>query len=318
MNNNTIVTASDMNYAWGVWLLVASIRKSGMDEPILIGTFNWTDEWIEDICKFPGVKTVALPGNDKRNVTCQKPEIMMRAEGEFITWIDCDGVLSGNCSDILTGQKNELFVRSRLPEELVTLYPRLPGENPLEIPQRILDVWQRDVGEKTTPARRYGCTAALVGIHSSYKPFLQKWKDLMLSALPFDVEIVDRGNTAYFQTDESVLNAVTLFAEDAPVFAANYKMDDQSRAHYIHFGYQYNPKPWLMWNSKAMRFYDLIQDIVDWAVANGYEPKMPRPYTLRRENKWLSALMSPIAQPLMRAKNFKKRTMKKLKRKFSK
>jgi len=49
MKNNTIVAASDMNYRWGVWLLIASIRKAGMDEPILIGTFNWTDEWIEDI-----------------------------------------------------------------------------------------------------------------------------------------------------------------------------------------------------------------------------------------------------------------------------
>ena len=43
MKNNTVVTIGDINYLWGIFLLVASIRKSGMDEPILVGTQKFDD-----------------------------------------------------------------------------------------------------------------------------------------------------------------------------------------------------------------------------------------------------------------------------------
>ena len=36
MKNNTIVTAGDRNYLWGLFLLIASLRKNGMDEPVMI------------------------------------------------------------------------------------------------------------------------------------------------------------------------------------------------------------------------------------------------------------------------------------------
>ena len=32
MKNNTVVTAGDINYLWGIFLLIASMRKNGMDE----------------------------------------------------------------------------------------------------------------------------------------------------------------------------------------------------------------------------------------------------------------------------------------------
>lgn len=309
MKNNTIVAASDMNYRWGVWLLIASIRKAGMDEPILIGTFNWTDEWIEDICKFPDVKTVPLPGGDKRSVTCQKPEIMLKADSEFITWIDCDGILSGNCSDRLCGGENEIYLRSRTPSEVLNLYvkERTAGDNPEEVPAPILDIWRRDVGELEEPRRKYGCSAALIGIRASTKPFLQKWRDQMLKVLPSDVGVVAKRNIAYFQTDESVLNSLLLFAQDAPEVTAEYRVDNVAEPHYIHFSF--NPKPWLMWNPTAMPHYSRVQEVTEWAAAAGFLPREPRPYTLNRRWKWLSAALAPLAPNIHRAKKLKRKLM---------
>ena len=44
MKNNTVVTAGGINYLWGLFMLIASMRKSGMDEPVLVGAHNFTPE----------------------------------------------------------------------------------------------------------------------------------------------------------------------------------------------------------------------------------------------------------------------------------
>ena len=309
MKNNTIVAASDMNFRWGVWLLIASIRKAGMDEPILIGTFNWTDEWIEDICKFPDVKTVPLPGGDKRSVTCQKPEIMLKADSEFITWVDCDGIFTGNCSDRLGAAENEIYIRSRTPSEMVGLYrkERSPGDNVEEIPPAILNIWRHDVGGLNEPRRKRSCSAGIIGIHHSRLDFLRKWKEQMINVLPMNVGVVSKGNIGYFQTDDSVLNSLLLFAADAPVITANYRADNLAEPHYIHFAF--NPKPWLMWNPTAMPHYSRVQEVTEWGAAAGFLPREPRPYTLNRRWKWLSAALAPLAPNIHRAKKLKRKLM---------
>ena len=40
----TVVTAGDKAYAWGVLLLVASMRKNGMGHPVVVGAMEWTDK----------------------------------------------------------------------------------------------------------------------------------------------------------------------------------------------------------------------------------------------------------------------------------
>ena len=50
MKNNTVVTVGDINYLWGLFLLIASMRKSGMDEPVLVGAHRFTPE-AEEILK---------------------------------------------------------------------------------------------------------------------------------------------------------------------------------------------------------------------------------------------------------------------------
>ena len=41
--SNTIVLSSDRNYLWGVWLLIASMRKNSMNEPVLVDGVDYTD-----------------------------------------------------------------------------------------------------------------------------------------------------------------------------------------------------------------------------------------------------------------------------------
>ncbi len=296
MKNNTIVTASDVNYVWGVWLLIASIRKAGMDEPILVGTYNWPQQWKDDILKFDGVELSELPATDKRCVTCSKPEIGLRAGTEYITWLDCDGILTGNCSDVLVSQPGEICIRPRTGPEIEASFrsQRKPGEEPGDIPSAVLDIWRRDVGERKEPRRKRGCSTGVFTVHRSAAPFLQKWIDQMKKVLPSDVKIVADGSIAYFQTDDAVLNSLLLFADDAPEISAEYHVDDTSRALFIHFGF--NPKPWVMWNPQSFRFYDRTMEIIDWALANGYAPKAELPYSYRKGYRWFYHLAAPFAR----------------------
>ena len=38
--DNTIVTIGDINYLWGIFMLIASARESGMEEPFLADVKN--------------------------------------------------------------------------------------------------------------------------------------------------------------------------------------------------------------------------------------------------------------------------------------
>ena len=119
MNDDiTIVTACDEAYALGVWLLISSIRMNGMDEKILVGAYNWSPEWKSIITRFPNVTVSDLPIEDKRSVTCSKPEIMLRAQTDWVIWIDCDGFLTGNCSDAIRSGKDMVLVRPRAKSEV--------------------------------------------------------------------------------------------------------------------------------------------------------------------------------------------------------
>ncbi|MDD3118666.1 MAG: hypothetical protein PHQ27_05780 [Victivallales bacterium] len=296
MKNNTIVTAGDAHYAWGVWLLIASIRKNGMDEPILVGTYHWPRQWIDDIKKFPGVETAELSLTDRRSVTCSKPEIILRAQTEYVTWLDCDGIFTGNCSDVIGSKPGEIYIRSRTAPEIEEIFrkQRRPGEEPGEIPAAVLDIWQRDVGEHLEPRRRRSCSAGIFTIHRDSLPFMRRWIEQMKKVLPADVMLVEDGSIAYFQTDDAVLNSLLLYAYDAPEISREYHADDTSRAFYAHFAF--SPKPWIMWNSYSMRYYDQTMAIVAWAAAGGYLPTAGLPYSLRKECGWFFRRSTPGAK----------------------
>lgn len=310
MSKNTVVTACDRNYAWGVWLLVVSMRQHGMTEPVLVGTYDWPQEWLEDIRRVPGVSTVALSTDDKRSVTCSKPVIMLKAETEFVTWVDCDGIFAGNCSDRIIGEAHCLYLRPRIPIEIIELYhrERSPGDPPDTIPPKILSIWQRDVGERQEPSRLFSCSAGIISAHRSQRAFIEKWRQQMLKVLPTDVAVVNSDSIAYFQTDDSVLNSLLCFAADAPPISEKYLADRTDGSYYAHFAF--NPKPWQMWTPYALRFYQQVLDTVEFGSSAGWLPRADLPYTLKRGNQLLCRLLAPLARNVMRGKKLRRRMAK--------
>ncbi|NLF93375.1 MAG: hypothetical protein GX564_05760 [Oligosphaeraceae bacterium] len=318
MAKNTVVTACDRNYAWGVWLLAVSMRQHGMTEPLLVGTYDWPQEWIDDIRRIPGVSTVPLPTEDKRCVTCSKPVIMLAAETEFVTWVDCDGIFAGNCSARIIGEEGSLYLRPRVPAEIRELYhrERMPGDPPESIPPGILSIWQRDVGERQDPVRQFSCSTGIICAHRSQRPFIEKWRQQILKVLPADVAVVHRDSIAYFQTDDSVLNSLLCFAAEAPPVTGKYLADRQDGAgHYIHFAF--NPKPWQMWTGYALRFYAQVLTTVEYGAAAGWLPRAELPYTLQRRYQWLCRMLAPFAATVARTKKMRRKISSRLRRKSS-
>ena len=84
MLNNTVVTAGDSNYVWGLFLLVASMRAAGMDEPVIVGTKNFKPYHGAILENLGGVRLVSLDAFDQ-SLTCAKAKMMLMAETEYVT-----------------------------------------------------------------------------------------------------------------------------------------------------------------------------------------------------------------------------------------
>lgn len=317
MNDDiTIVSACDEAYAFGVWLLIASIRKCGMNEKILIGAYNWSQQWKDDIRKFPNVEIADLPITDKRCVTCSKPDIMLKADTDYVIWIDCDGFLTGNCSDAIKCAKDSMLVRPRAASEVEELYRKIrrPFEAEGDVPEWILDIWKKDVADLQVPRYDSIIAAAIIGVYlPNARDFLQRWRQQMYKVLPDDVSIVDDNSIAYFQTDESVFNSMLLFDSKAPKLMEPYLLDHLDRPHFKHFAF--NPKPWIMWNKFSLPHFDAVMDIVEWAQAQGYAPKAPLPYTYIRKNKPICTLMAKFSGFVSKYRKYKRKFLAYLKKK---
>ena len=93
--NNTIVTIGDINYLWGIFMLVASARKAGMTEPFRIGVKGFTPEAEKVLTQFGNVEMVHLD-DVARSLTCLKTRVMLGVNTEYVTWADSDAFFTGN------------------------------------------------------------------------------------------------------------------------------------------------------------------------------------------------------------------------------
>ncbi len=297
----TIVTAGDGNYAWGVFLLIASAKRWKMEEEILVGAHHWRAEWLDFVARIPGVRLVELEEGDRACVAMRKPELMLRSRTDYVTWVDSDGIFQGNCSELLYGEPDRVYSRSYSNPELNThTFARAP---------ETVAAWIRDVGD--LPARRDisdVCTN-VVGVSLSHNSeLLKRWSSQIRKVLPPDVGIVQHRNSPYFQTDESVLNSLLSCWSGAPAVTEQYRLNDPSGAYYIHFAY--NPKPWQkLWTVYALRFHEPLMELIDWCRENDFLPGFePLPPTLERKNLARYRALAPLAPHYCR---FKK-AMKKL------
>ena len=272
----TVVTAGDENFAWGTYLLVASMRMNGMKHPVLAGAMEWSDKMKRRVEALGGVTIKVLPPS-RQCVTCQKPLLMMadEVETEWVCWADSDGAFVGDCSEWLTGDDpDKIIIRKYDPPP-----PDFTEENHA--------IWRRDIERLCGSANaksRYNTrvNAPFIVINRKWKPFIEKWNRQIQNVLPPDVDIIMKHGSAYFQTDESVLGSLLCFMPGAPEVAENYAANgsvDRNR-YFAHFAY--NPKPWQMWNPQSLKWHGVVEGVVDWLLENGYVKPDELPVALRK------------------------------------
>lgn len=298
MNNpvqTTVVTAGDRAFAWGALLLVASMRRNGMPQPVIIGMTGWTDAMKSRALALGGVTLKELPPS-RQCVTCQKPVLMNldEIETDWVCWADSDGAFIGDCSEWLAGDDpDEIIVRKYSPP-------------PEDFTPANLETWRGDIARhcgKALPESRYQTrvNAPFIVIHRKWRPFLARWRSQIEKVLPADVAIIMKHGSPYFQTDESVLGSLLCFDPDAPRVTDSYKPNgsaDRNR-YYAHFAY--NPKPWQMWNSHSFRWHDEVVAIADWLVEKGVVARRDLPLPLRRSWTPLCRAAAPLAPWAWRA-----------------
>ena len=296
MKNNTIVTAGDRNYLWGIFLMIASLRRNGMDEPVIVGTRNFDAEAASLLTSLNDVSLFSLD-DFNRSLTCCKAMAMLRAETEYITWVDSDGFFSGNCSARLIPETpDQIHIRMRSAAEQPQAFRGYAyGEDGHQIPRAILEVWRENVKGLDSPRIRRSCSACFLSVHRSARPFLEKWHEQMMTVLPAgNIGVVDRSLKYYHQLDESVLNSCLAFFPQAPRVSETYRLDKDPRELFIHFIGQ--PKPWQGWTPSSIRHFDRYVDVVEFAESRGWRMPGALPASLKRKNRlWCSLLRYPVS-----------------------
>lgn len=280
-NDKTIVTTADKNFLWGVYLLIASLRYHNISVGVHVLGRGFTEADKALLTQFDNVKIFEI--SDRRALNLLKPEAIFTADSEYIAWIDADCIAVGDITKYLAGPGESFQIRFRLKDEVAMVYQThyKVGDTYGSIPKAVLEIWEKDVGEKDAPVIKTTCVNNCFVLHKKHLGFIRKWQNQILKIVPKDVATIDKKSYAYHMTDESVLNSLLAFANDAPAIS-EYLLDKVNDAYLAHFGESL--KPWNLWQKKHLKYYDLVISIIGWAQKTGYKTP-PIPPSLKRENK---------------------------------
>ena len=272
----TIVTACDFNYLWGVFLLVASIHKEGLPVNVLFVQVGFDDDSELYIGQFPSVRIIRDDSDDPYSLNNRKAKAMLRADSDYIAWMDADCFIAGWIGELLKPLNGQLQVRMRLPAENATVFGRYyeSGDKRGSIPKWVLDRWRQDVGDNSSPRYDTTCPSNCFVIHRRFMPFIELWDTQIRKVVASTTKgAVDRGNPAYWMTDESVLNSLLLFSSLAPE-PSRYRLDNLDAGHVVHFiG---SPKPWIGWTQRFLYCLPKVLDLIEWLDKEGFRiPPVP-------------------------------------------
>jgi len=285
---NAIVTITDHNYLIVVYLLLLSIKYYRVKANVNVLCVSLSDEDKAFLAQFPNVKLFDGDPANKRNPATRKAEAILTAESQgvdFVTLLDGDGLVTGDITPYLSpGEGFSSRTKSPGEEEANFLTYYEAGEPRGGIPRKVLNAWRADVGEASEPRIRNTVTSGNLTVHKSCFNFMRKWHTQMMRVLPLEDPGMPYhiGNPAYPQMDESVLNSLLAFADDAPALLPG-MLNIDPRAHVAHLG-PAKPRPWVLLRYEKLKYFRPIVDLATWAKDEGYcVPSLP--WTFRRSNK---------------------------------
>jgi hypothetical protein len=290
MSSKTIVTACDRNFVWGTFLLLLSLRRRGVSLPVHVVTHNLGEVERALLHQIDGVTLfTASDEANHRNIVYQKTAAILTAETDQIMWIDSDCIVTGDITPLIEAGGQGLQIRMRPASEITYLFKKryAAGEKREGLPQKVLEIWRNDVGERKVSAINTSCNAHCFTVHRKHLDFIRRWDAQIRKVIADDVSdcVVNDRSFAYFLLDEAVMSSLLAFSEEPPLIR-RYLMDTDPTCAVIHFGGR--PKPWERWLLRNMKYFDEITELLEWAEAQGWS--LPcKPWYLQRKNKlWCS------------------------------
>lgn len=240
---------------------------------------------VECLTAFPNVTMVLLPDLPER-MLCEKTDMMLAADTEFVTWMNCDIIFLENCRDWLCGEKEAIYCFGYA-DKSETRGWHCP------VPEFVLQTWQRDVGERAIPVRSAPFSPRVIGVHRDNKAFVERWQQLILETARRR-EVLPTPWQPFFRTlDNDVFNALLLFGEDVPPVSASFRMLEVRNQRYLSF--PRSTKPWLRWIADTRAHAPQVWELTRWLVEAGYAPEVSLPRTLKPANSLWQRLKRRIA-----------------------
>lgn len=284
------VTITDSNFFIAVFTLLLSLQFHKVKTKAHVLSVNLGEKEKRLLRQFPGTEVIEATRDNPRGPACRKGEAILAAaqitpEATHITLLDGDTLATGDITEHLCPDGETLFARWKTPEEDGQIFASRyePDDATGTIPRHILQIWQQDVNERSTPMIQNTVCGGNLTVHRKVLGFINRWQDQMDKVLPAStMGAHDFASKAYFQVDESVLNSLLAFAHDAPsVMPAKLNID--ARAYVAHLGPN-NPKPWVLWRPEKLLYYPQVASFFAWAKSQGYElPAVP--WTFQQRNK---------------------------------
>jgi len=265
----SIVTACDLNYLWGGFLLAASIQKANLPVKLIVFQVGFDAPAEQYLYQFPVVELRRDGSDSPYSLNSRKPGYMLQADTEYVAWFDADCFVIDSILENLIPLNQQFQIRLRSSDENATVFERYYGSNDKWgcVPSWILERWKSDVGGRKIARLTTTCPSNCFVIHSRFMPFIEEWEILISEVVnPLVKGPLDRGNPAYWMTDESTLNAVLLFSEKCPD-PSKFRLDDLSGGHVAHFIGA--PKPWVGWNRRFLYCIPKIIELLEWVEQQG-------------------------------------------------
>jgi hypothetical protein len=288
----TVVTIiADSNFVIPVYVLILSLKFFEPAQRIHILGISLSSAEKELFTQFEKVFVFdsSIPRSDRPGAMriiadILKGEALLTAkdcEEPWIALLDGDCIATGNLEACLAPAEPALYARSRTVEEdsRIFRYYRTPGEPESGIPERFLNRWREDVGQKATPARATTVLSGNLVLHRNYLDFARTWQSYMEKVLVHTDP--SKTDAAYYMPAEFALSAWLMFAENPPP-VREVLLNSNPSAYLAHLGPA--PKYWRFWTRRNFRYFTPVIRLLDWAKAQGYAiPVLP--CALKKRNK---------------------------------